>query len=531
MNKVKLALAAWIAALLAGLYCSLMVVTALASVDPDSSHSLLLWYGIREHGLAWLLDWKFTQDNWLLSLFPWHFLGYFVAGPTPAVALLGGWLIFVASACTAGLLAWQLQARRAAFVIPPVLLFLGLHAHIKGLAAYSTTHNITNLYGLLALVLVVRWLQHRSRITLLCILGVLFAGALSDPWMVAAWNLPLAIATVFLLVSRSGGVSRTDSASLLVVNLFCIAAVMTRGFGLPDFFPAMEFQSGGAAAIVGNFSFLFRELGGLLNLVPGHASNLLLPAVLSLLVAGSWLLLQLARSYAVGQLAHTDLQFFVITGFFSIGGVTLAFALNDSATFSLSARFLINVPYVLVTGLGVLLERNWTQLRNPERGISAALVLLFVLAGASSTFAYWRSPVMGFNAARVTALVDFLRAENLTYGYGPYWGASANPVTAVSGEEIIMRPVTFDPTTGVLSDTWRAQTSRRWYRPDDIPAGQQEYFVFVVADGEECADPELCIAGLTRQFGPPLRLLAYGSAATVLVWDKPLNSAWTFTGR
>jgi hypothetical protein len=524
----RLSIPALTAGLLAlvGLYGSFRVVTALASVDPDSSHSLILWFGITEHGWAWLQDWRFTQDNWLLSLFPWHFLGYALAGPSPLVALFGGWLIFVLAACLCGLLAWQLQAPRAAVLVPPVLLFLGLHAHVRGLVAYSTTHNITNLYGLCALFLVLRWLADRKPATLCGILLLLVAGTASDPWMVAAYDLPLAILAAILLVAGIGGIARRDSASLLAVALFASALTLTRLFGLLDFFPALEFQSGGAGAFVANFSLLLQELGGLVDIVPGYDDGRLIPAVLSLLAVAGLLLSQLLKAYREGSLAMPAGPGFVIFSFFSIGGVTLAFVLNDSNSFSLSARFLINVPYLVVTGLGVLLDLNRRSLAKSQRGFAAALLLLFLAAGATSTSPAWSRPAQGFGTERVAGLIAFLRSENLTYGYGPYWGGNANAVTAASGQTVIMRPVSFDPLTGMLANTWRPQTSRRWYRSADIPAGQREFFVLVSADGEECADVALCVAGLGRQFGPPVRTLDYDGRAAVLVWDRPLTDAW-----
>jgi hypothetical protein len=67
----------------------------------------------------------------------------------------------------------------------------------------------------------------------------------------------------------------------------------------------------------------------------------------------------------------------------------------------------------------------------------------------------------------------------------------------------------------------RGQTSRRWYRFEDLPAYQKQYFVFVKSDGEECSDFDLCIKGLSKQFGDPSKVLKYGDAS-VLVWNHPL---------
>src|SRR5690606_19219113 len=113
----------------------------------------------RENGVSWLGTWRFTQDNWILSLFPLHFLGYALFGAEPEVPLIGGWLIFVAAAGISSLLAWQCGARHGALWVAPVLLCAGLEAHLRGLLAYSTTHNSSNLFGLIALALILSWLR------------------------------------------------------------------------------------------------------------------------------------------------------------------------------------------------------------------------------------------------------------------------------------------------------------------------------------------------------------------------------------
>jgi len=67
----------------------------------------------------------------------------------------------------------------------------------------------------------------------------------------------------------------------------------------------------------------------------------------------------------------------------------------------------------------------------------------------------------------------------------------------------------------------RAESSRRWYSEEDFPPNQKQFFVFVTSDFEECADVNVCISGLAKQFGNPVRTLRYEDA-TIMVWDHPL---------
>jgi hypothetical protein len=163
-----------------GLYGSLKVVVGLSRIDPDSCHSIMLWQGINDHGMPWLSGWIFTQDNWLFSLVPFHFLGFLVFGATPPVVIFGGWIIFILSAFISGVIAWKLNAKRAALLIPIVLLFAGHFVHANSFASYSTSHNVTNLFGLASLLVILQWVQAQKNISLILLLLILIAGAVSD---------------------------------------------------------------------------------------------------------------------------------------------------------------------------------------------------------------------------------------------------------------------------------------------------------------------------------------------------------------
>ena len=165
-----------------------------------STHSLMLWDGIRSHGIGWISGWKFTQDNWLLSLLPLHFLAFSLFGPKISIVVVFGWVIFVFSALCAGAIAWRLGLRTAAVASTVVLLNLNSFAHMRGFVSFSTSHNITNLFGLLCVLAIVHWLESRSALLLSAISLLLVAGAVSDPWMLASYVAPMGILGVGLIV-------------------------------------------------------------------------------------------------------------------------------------------------------------------------------------------------------------------------------------------------------------------------------------------------------------------------------------------
>jgi hypothetical protein len=513
---------------LIGLYLSLRLVLSQASFDPDSSHSLVLWQGLREHGVEWLASWRFTQDNWLLSLFPLHFIGYALFGAQPFIPLIGGWLIFVAAAFVSGSLAWQCEARHSAPFVAALLLFAGFEAHLRGLLAYSTTHNSSNLFGLFALWLLFSWLRDGGPAKLLGLFAVLCAVALSDPWLLPAYNLPLILLALTFLCLPRLGVSRRRAALLLGVAASSVLVARTHFFGLVNL-PSIEYQMGGWSELGARLVLLLRELGALVQLVPflQNATSALVSATLVVLATLA-LLIHALRQGLLRDTLPATLALFTL---YSTAGICAAFLLNDSgsASFDLGPRLLINCLYLVVPLLAVLTERYWSALPHALRYVAPVLALGFMLSGAISTAPARQGEGWHFAQHNAVRILDFLRANALRYGYGSYWGASANAVTALSDGEILMRPVSFEAASGRAIAEWRPQTSRLWYTPSDLPAGQRDVFIMLSTDdGAAGGCPTLpqCEAALTQQFGAPARTLDFDAAHRVLVWDHPLPELW-----
>ncbi len=509
--------------ILLGLYGSLKVVVALSRIDPDSCHSIMLWQGIKDHDISWLSGWIFTQDNWLFSLVPFHFIGFLIFGATPSVVVFGGWIIFVLSAFISGAIAWKLDAKRAALLIPVTLLFAGHFVHANSFASYSTSHNVTNLFGLASLAIILHWAKVQRSISLILLLLILIAGAVSDPWMVAAYNLPIMLVSVILYFVPVKKIKRIDCVKLFLVAFVSILAVKTKLFGTLSFLPPMEFHMGSWDTIKNNFSFLIRNLGGMLDVFPFRESNDFIYAAISLLIVGLLLIANTVKAIRSGAINEKLIFVFALCSFFSIGGICAAYSIGSIEATSITARFLVNCMYLSVIGLGVLLDRQWEQSSTTHKIVSSSTIIFFFLAGITSNFQAWKAPGFAVKGGGTIELLDFLQKNNLSYGYGPYWGAHANAVTAASGSKVRIRPVVFDNATGMMIAGTRPESSRHWYLPDDAPVDQTEYFVLVRRDGEECVDMSLCFAGLEKQFGSPVRQLQY-SDAIILVWDHPLIS-------
>lgn len=219
--------------------------------------------------------------------------------------------------------------------------------------------------------------------------------------------------------------------------------------------------------------------------------------------------------------AHNELFVFFLFSFFSVGGTLLALILSSIVASNYSSRFIVNCLYLVAIGFGVLIDINWDRLPNMQRVFSTSVIILFILSGIVSNYQLWKKPVLVLNDNGTSSLINFLRRNNLSYGYGPYWILNSNAVTTISNSEIRIRPVHFNEANGRMIAGRIPESSRRWATIEDLPADQKEYFVFVKSDFRECPDIHLCINGLSKQFGDPSRVLKYGDAF-VLVWNHPL---------
>ena len=505
-----------------GLYLSLKVVLGLSKIEPDSIHSLILWYGVNEYGLSWVKDWLFTQDNWLFSLFPLHFIEFWILGPKLALIIVTGWVIFVASTIVAGLIALELKSKKSFYTIPVMLIFMGFYAHQSGFVSYSISHNITNLFGLISTLLLVRWIKTKKWHLIAFIFFFQVAGGLSDPWLIPAYILPTALVAVILFFKSGEPQERKQYLWLFVAMAVSIFFIKSLFFDALNFLQRMNFVIGDWETINSNAVFLIKDLGGLFNLLPGVKTNNFVSSCISLAV----IIVLYATSVrliifdGLKGLTAERIAFFSIV-FFSTGGIALAFLISDIPAADYSARFLINILYLITIAVAISFEENWHRLSILAKLFAITVASLFMIAGFFSNLDLLKEPSFLIEPTEPLELIAFLNKNGLNYGYGPYWGSTANVVTVLSNSQIRIRPVVFDKSSGRMIFGTRSQSSKRWYTSDDFPVNQKDFFVIVNNDGEECTVPQVCVNGLTQQYGEPSRVLTYRNSS-ILVWNHPL---------
>ncbi|HYA26901.1 MAG TPA: hypothetical protein VEE82_02780 [Thermodesulfovibrionales bacterium] len=511
-----------------GLFGSLKTTFGLFGVDSDTSHSAMLWYGIHDHGMNFIKEWIFTSDNWLFSLFPIHFLLFTIFGPKPFVVILTGWLIFIASVLLSGIIAKNLNAPKSARIIPIVLIFSGLYAHERGYLSYATSHNITNLFGLLSFYCLLKWIKVQKNYLLTLIVLLTVAGGLSDPWIIGAYTLPFSVASLFLFYSSRNMTERRAYCFLFSAMIFSLITIKTRIFGTLSFLPSFHFSIGSWNLVTSNAVNLMKDLGRLLNFLPGTHSNTFIPSLFSVVVF-LFLMIRITDLIAKRCLPqdHLRIVFYCVIAF-SIGGMLLAVLVSDNPVQNYSGRYFINVLYLAVIGVTVVLELNWDTTSKVLKLASILAGVMFISAGIISNYHLWKVPGIIVKDNNVLGFIDFLSKNKLNYGYGPFWGSSANAITWLSESKIRIRPVSFEKITGRMVRGSRAESSKLWYLSDDA-VNQKSCFVFVKSDGEECPDINVCINGLVRQFGAPERVLPYDDGF-ILVWPHPLVKNESMSG-
>jgi hypothetical protein len=514
-----------------GLLGSLKVVLAEFTIEGDATHSLMLWQGVGDHGISWLKDWHFTQDNWLLSLVPLHFLSFLIFGAKASVVILLGWAIYIASAIVAAAITWKIDGRRAAVPVFLLLINLNRFAHLQGFASYSTSHNATNLLGLACILAILSCLERQSAGRALLLCGALTAGTVSDPWMSAAYGAPFLVLGSWLLVT--GTDQRPIGAILVASAAVSMAVAWTKLFGILHFVPGMDLPMGSAPAIVNNLLYLLKNTGNLLSVVPFSSTSAPIAPVLSLLSAAALVLYCFAQFVRTRPAILPQARVFLWLAFLCTGSISAAFVIRGEYARDDAARFLISIPYLAIITIGALSDHIWDAARKGFQTIVAtAAGLFFVTALASNSDDIVFGPGFGGRESGLPAAVALLREHGLSYGYAPYWGAGpykgewaegwgANALTVASDFKVRVRPVMFDRTSGMLSPTRRPQTSKAWYTRSDAPEAVREYFVVVAPDGEECPDLDVCLEGLVRQFGLPSRTIRSGPTS-ILVWNHEL---------
>lgn len=499
--------------LLLGLFQSARAVFHLWGADSDIADPVLVWQGVRQTGPLFVTHWRYTQDNWLLSLFPVDFPIFGLFGTSPAVLIATGLGIFWAIAALAGIVIGRDRGAAAGWATVAVLLFAGPPAlGSDGFLAYPVSHGISLAWGLLGLLLTARWLVGRRRVMLVGAGAALFVAAVSDPWTDVAFIAPMAVGAVVLALCGKRADRRAASAIWLML-LIAFLLAQTRFCGLLGFLAKSPHRFATWHGMARNAALAARYAVVFFNILPGtlrRAGVIPAPVVVAggcgaLLAVLAFCAVRLRADFAGAPLPR---RFLAVTALAALPLMTAAIILTGFADGMATARYFANafvfVPLLLAT-----------TLRSSRRDLAGAALLgaLFVVSGMLGNAQAWTARPAHVRLSGIPPLAAFLRRNGLSYGYGPYWGTEANAVAWVTHGEVTIRPVVFDVRTRRFIPK-AVQTLQAWYAPRPPP-------VFLIVGAAPGACGGSCPAAAMAQFGAPDRTLRYRDLA-VLVYDRAI---------
>ena len=516
---------------LLGLYNSFKASFILNPITSDSIDTVMIWLGYHQQGWLFIKNWYYNLDNWLLSLFPLHFLLFEIFGDKPSVLLWAGFGVFITNILLCALIAYRLGARIAAAVVPLILLFSNYFAHLGGYLTFIIAHNITNAYGLICLLLTIEWTKKPRYFYLIIIFFCAVIAGISDPWFLPTYAIPILAAQLILFIRYKQTDYGRSAPWILATLFFVLLTISTQGFGVFHFLLSPSIPLANSKDIIFHLSILPRVLGRLFYLFPGSFLikdfYIILPALFSF---GIVFLFTIAVIIKVRKLISNNLVQlnFFLTIIFSIIIISVSYCLlnmqGNGDWYIKSSRYLINVLFLLILGLGVAIDLYWQSLGKTLKIAAGIVGLVYITSSFSSTFEVWKQPTdIDITKSEPYLLANFLLANNLNYGYADYW--NSNIITWITHNKLRVRSIRFSEKNGYILSTYYPQTSKLWYLPSDFSPNQGEFFIIIKNSGMGCPDTRLCMPALIKQFGKPEKILTYQGHYDpyfIMVWNHPL---------
>lgn len=473
-------------------------------VEPDVANSPVVWQEILNTGIGAINSWQPTVDNWYFTVYPVNFITYYILGDSGLVSLKISTVIFSISIVflAYGIVTAFLKKRYGAVAII-LLTLIPAFGYKFGFIGHPFSHNSTNCFGLLCLLIIVTSVDKISVFRTCCLAILATLSSVSDPWFLAAYFIPMVIYFCYIFLR-----DKYNLYNLLIVVVFFF--VSWKGFiqkiiGLP----VHHFSLVPLHTMLDNLKIFPLLIGKSLNLF--FVDNEI-AAYLSFCV---WVAVFLHSIIIVIINKHERYVDFVIISLFSVLGVVSSFVLSYASASEISARFFVNV-----TCLALILCCLYMTSR-----FKIFYIIISLLFALSSINSYVNNKGALHNQYKQNIdYITFLKVHNLNYGYGAFWGMS-NTVTWLSNGDINVIPVFFDKDNGTVDfHSSRVQTMKKWLDEKELRSAPNRQFVSISTglDGERCISMEPCLLGIKKQLGEPDEILKYGSDI-IFVYNKRLG--------
>lgn len=511
---------------LLGLYTSFKASFACNVANSDISDTAMLWYGLHQQGWFFIKNWFYNQDNWLLSLFPIHFILFEIFSPSPTTVIWSGYLFLLANLLMCAWIAKNLNSPISAIVVPLILLFSSSFVYFGGLITFAVSHIITNLYGMLCLFFLIKWTKNPSPLYTGLIFFLTTTAGFSDPWFVPCYSLPMIGAQLIRLKFAWHSNLRWPLLRFIFALLLAMIIIKTKILGIFHFVPDTKPDFASFRQVISHIGFLIKDLGWLFNLWPSPFKfahfMAIFPGIFSfgaILFLTVMVFIQVKKNISFN---HKELFVFFLTALFSIISIMLCFCLFREAgphieNFSVS-RYLINIVFLLTLAISLGIENYPQQFSLLFKVFAAGVAILYGTTGIVSTLPFWKHPYI-IRMGDHPSLIKFLSSHQLTYGYADYW--KANVISWISNHKIQIRSIVFSQ-QGTLLPLHTIQTSALWYLPSDAPKNQPDFFVILDQEDHRCPVMQTCIKSVIQQLGTPEKILSY-KKDVIIVWSHPLS--------
>ncbi len=535
----KTTISALVILVLFALWTSIHETFSIWNINADTVDMALLFHGLQHHGIQFLTTWRYTEDNWLLSVGPLSYFIYYLFGVNDITIIAPGWIILVFNACVGG---YILKLILKNYMYPSLIFLLacllpsvgsmGGDGFMTFLLSHNSTMSIVLVSFLCVLMVSIRSEQSFINIWMLLLSLSVFVGGISDPWFDAAFTLPAIVSLTIISVSKK---HRKNFYIPLLYIIIGLILSRTKLFGLLYFLPSTNYVFvKSMTQFYQNIHFLIRSL-----LVFTNAHELLrinrplgYAYILGLIYVAIDVIYCSSFKHKFRTMAETLFMYF---SFLSILVMVCAFVFSNFPGGNYSARYLVNIFYfifmIVIYTYSIKYEENIYRIAVP--------LLLFALYSGSSLYQgapYWtKLPLNQKNSASIS-LINFLEDHDLRYGYGGYWSSDANAISVLSDYHNFIRPVSYEPihakgSNGNFPFAYivgnHGQSSPFWYHKVDTDK-YNHYFLIVAHGG---GSPELYDDSIkssekvaTEQFGTPYKIYHF-KKDLIIVWNKRINAS------
>lgn len=470
--------------------------------DSDIVNSQIFWPEFLRSGMDAFRNWIPTVDSWYLSVYPLHFLFYYIFGSTDTSVVIAATAVYliIISASVYGITKIITGSELASIALV-LCLFCPAFSYTYGFLVHPFSHNSTNSLGLLCIYLALQAYQGRSLLITAISSLIAVMASVSDPWFLASYLLPLIIGSIVI--------SFKDHSHVKIAICYAVAFAISYSGAIQSFLgiPIHAFTLVTLPVMFDNLIQMVFLVGRMLNVfVIQHD----IAYSLSFIVFTCLTLFALYKLFILGGIN----KYLSVILLFSAAGILSSFVLSYPDVSILSARFFVNLQYICIA-LSLILTVKF-------RSVISAVVL--VLYASGSIYSYSITP-SGLHQKKdeTVDFVRFLHQNNLSFGYGSFWRLT-HTVTWFSNEKIHVTPVYFSDIDGAIDmRRSRAQTMRSWLTKDFISHSPARQFIAISSSsGGKCRnDINFCVNGTIDKIGVPDEKLKYNDVV-VLVYNKRL---------